>query len=206
MANKGATGSRSTLELFRQLRQSRMTIFHPRDEKCSTLIQQLQRIGCQTVSLWPPTAELPEKTDLVIFLLNAEASNRKKLPWLMPDSPIPLIGMIEYENPTILDTATTLGCHGILVSPTQPHGILSTLIMTIHHFHEVRTLQKRNQRLEQKLQAANEISAAQAILARARGISAIAAYKLMREQAMLKRVTVEEIARAIVHAEGTLFN
>ena len=114
--------------------------------------------------------------------------------------------MIEYENPTILDTATTLGCHGILVSPTPPHGILSTLIMAIHHFHEVRTLQKRNQRLEQKLQAANEISAAQAILARARGISAIAAYKLMREQAMLKRVTVEEIARAIVHAEGTLFN
>jgi two-component system, response regulator PdtaR len=206
LASKNTSGSRSTLELFRQLRQSRITIFHPKDEKCTALVQQLQRIGCQTVALWPPTSELPDKTDLVIFMLNAEAGSRRKLPWLTPDSSIPLIGMIEYENPTILDTATTLGCHGILVSPTQAHGILSSLIMAIHHFHEVRVLQKRNQRLEQKLQAANEISTAQAILARARGISAIDAYKVMREQAMLKRVTVEEIARAIVHAEGALFS
>lgn len=201
-----SVSSRSTLELFRQLRQSRITLFHPRDEKSHALAQQLERIGCQTTLLWPPTAGLPEKTDLVIFLLNAEAGNKKKLPWLTSDSAIPLIGMIEYENPTILDTATSLGCHGILVSPAQAHGILSTLIMAIHHFHELRALQKRNQRLEQKLQAANEISAAQAILARARGISAIDAYKVMREQAMLKRVTVEDIARAIVHAEGALFN
>lgn len=206
MASNGKSSSRqrSTLDLFRSLRNARIAIFHPKDENRDILVQQLLRIGCQTVTLWPPLAELPENTDIVFFLLNAEASAKKKLPWLNPASAIPLIGIVEYENPTILDTATSLGCHGILVSPVHANGILSTLIMAIHHCQEIKALNKRNQRLEQKLQAANQISAAQTILARTRNISAIEAYKAMREQAMLKRVTIEEIARAILHADGIL--
>ncbi len=196
--------ARSTLDAFRSLRDARIAIFHPHDNNRDTLVQQLQRIGCQTACLWPPPADLPENTDIVLFLLNAEASAKKKLSWLTPSSEIPMIGMVEYENPTILDTALELGCHGILVSPIQAKGILATLIVTIQHFKKVRTLSKRNQRLEEKLQAVNEISAAQAVIARAKNISATDAYKVMREQAMLKRVTIEEIARAILHADGLL--
>ncbi|MDP8567169.1 ANTAR domain-containing response regulator [Methylophilus aquaticus] len=195
---------RTTLDAFRSLRDARIAIFHPQDSHRDTLVQQLQRIGCQTACLWPPPADLPENTDIILFLLNAEASAKKKLSWLTPSSDIPMIGIVEYENPTILDTALALGCHGILVSPVQAKGILTTLIVSIQHFRNVRTLSKRNQRLEEKLQAVNEVSAAQAVIARAKGISAADAYKVMREQAMLKRVTIEEIARAILHADGLL--
>ncbi|MCB5191233.1 ANTAR domain-containing protein [Methylobacillus arboreus] len=203
MASPGKS-QRSTLDLFRGLRNARIMIFHPKDENRDTLVQQLQRIGCQALTMWPPLAELPENTDIVFFLLNAEASAKKKPAWLGPSSPIPLIGIVEYENPTTLDTATSLGSHGILVSPIHASGILATLILAIHHFQEIKTLTKRNQRLEQKLQAANQISAAQAILVRTRNISITEAYKVMREQAMLKRTTIEEIARAIIHADGIL--
>lgn len=201
---KNSKKQRSTLDAFRSLRDARIAIFHPQDSNRDTLVQQLQRIGCQTACLWPPPSALPENTDIVLFLLNAEASAKKKLPWLNTVSSIPIIGMVEYENPTILDTALELGCHGILVSPIQAKGILTTLIVTIQHFQTVRTLSKRNQRLEEKLQAVNEISAAQAVIARAKGISSAEAYKVMRAQAMLKRVTIEEIARAILHADGLL--
>ncbi|ABE48731.1 MULTISPECIES: ANTAR domain-containing response regulator [Methylobacillus] len=202
--SKSSVRQRSTLDLFRNLRNARVAIFHPKDDNRDILVQQLQRIGCQTVTIWPPLADLPEGTDIVFFLLNAEASDKKKLAWLTPASAIPLIGIVEYENPTILDTATSLGCHGILVSPVHHNGILSTLIMAIHHCQQLRLLNKRNQRLEQKLQASNQISAAQAVLARTRDIGAVEAYKIMREQAMLKRVPIEEIARAILHADGIL--
>ncbi len=94
----------------------------------------------------------------------------------------------------------------MLVRPLQAKGLLSTLILTMHHCQQLKTLRKRNQRLEEKLQAAGEISAAQAMLAHARGISATEAYKVLREQAMLKRVTVEDIARALLQTDGLLSN
>ncbi len=203
---KSASAQRSTLELFRHLRHACITIFHPEDQNREVLVQQLHRIGCQTVALWPPIPQLPADTELVIFLLDAEASAKKKLPWLTPDSAIPLIGVLDYENPTTLETATALGCHGMLVRPLQAKGLLSTLILTMHHCQQLKTLRKRNQRLEEKLQAAGEISAAQAMLAHARGISATEAYKVLREQAMLKRVTVEDIARALLQTDGLLSN
>lgn len=203
---KPASSQRSTLELFRHLRHACITIFHPEDQNREVLIQQLHRIGCQTVALWPPTPQLPADTELVIFLLDTEASAKKKLPWLTPDSAIPLIGVLDYENPTTMETATALGCHGMLVRPLQAKGLLSTLILTMHHCQQLKTLRKRNQRLEEKLQAAGEISAAQAMLAHARGISATEAYKILREQAMLKRVTVEDIARALLQTDGLLSN
>lgn len=206
MANRPNShkSQRSTLDAFRSLRDARVAIFHPQDSNRDTLVQQLQRIGCQTACQWPPPVELPENTDMVLFLLNAEASAKRKLSWLHPSSAIPMIGMVEYENPTILDTALELGCHGVLVSPVQAKGILATLIVTIQHFRKVQQLNKRNQRLEEKLQSVNEVSAAQVAIARARGINPAEAYKVMREQAMLKRVTIEEIARAILHADGLL--
>ena len=39
---------------------------------------------------------------------------------------------------------------------------------------------------------------------RTRGVSDAEAYKIIREQAMSKRVATEEIARAIIHADEIL--
>ena len=59
-------------------------------------------------------------------------------------------------------------------------------------------------RLEQKLQAANQIHDAKAILMRTRGVNNTEAYRIIREQAMSKRVATEDIARAIIHANEIL--
>ena len=59
-------------------------------------------------------------------------------------------------------------------------------------------------RLEQKLLSVNQISAAKAILVRTRNVSDEEAYRIIREQAMSKRTATEEIARAIIHADGIL--
>lgn len=73
-------------------------------------------------------------------------------------------------------------------------------------FPATENLTQPNQRPEEKLQGAGKISAAQAMLAHARRISATEAYKILLEQAMLKRVTVEDIARALLQTDGLLSN
>ena len=50
----------------------------------------------------------------------------------------------------------------------------------------------------------NQISQAKAILARTHNVSDEHAYRIMREQAMKKRVATEEIARAIINANDVL--
>ena len=52
--------------------------------------------------------------------------------------------------------------------------------------------------------AVNQINEAKAILVRTRNVSDSEAYRAIREQAMSKRVPIEEIACAIVHANGVL--
>ena len=69
---------------------------------------------------------------------------------------------------------------------------------------EVRDLRRRVARLEQKLLAVNQINEAKAILVRTRNMSDSEAYRAIREQAMSKRVPIEEIACAIVHANEVL--
>ena len=76
--------------------------------------------------------------------------------------------------------------------------------MAKHAHAEQRELRRRATRLEQKLVSANQISEAKAILVRTRHVSDSEAYRVIREQAMSKRVATEEIARAIINANGIL--
>ena len=76
--------------------------------------------------------------------------------------------------------------------------------MAKHAHAELHELRRRVGRLEQKLLCANQISEAKAILVRTRNISDEEAYRVIREQAMSKRIATEDIARAIIHADGIL--
>lgn len=57
---------------------------------------------------------------------------------------------------------------------------------------------------EQKLASVNQINDVKAILMRTRGTSNAEAYKVIRDQAMGKCVATEDIARAIIYANGIL--
>jgi AmiR/NasT family two-component response regulator len=54
------------------------------------------------------------------------------------------------------------------------------------------------------LRGARQIAEAQEILCAQHGISKEEAYRVIREQAMQKRVTAEEIARSIINANEIL--
>ena len=98
----------------------------------------------------------------------------------------------------------------MLVSPLRSAGILSSLALALalalakQAQAEWRELRRRITRLEQKLQSANQISEAKAILVRTGQVSDDEAYRIIREQAMRIRLATEDIARAIIHANGVL--
>ncbi len=51
---------RATPSLLKDLRTLRIAVYHPDDADGRQLTQQLQRIGCQVQTFWPPAPTLPE--------------------------------------------------------------------------------------------------------------------------------------------------
>ena len=91
-----------------------------------------------------------------------------------------------------------------MTSPVHSLGLLSSLALANHLTEHSRDHRKCVERLEQRLLSVNQVSQAKSILMRTRNVSDADAYKIIRDQAMSKRVATEEIARAIIHADDIL--
>ncbi|GAB7541066.1 ANTAR domain-containing response regulator [Cupriavidus sp. D39] len=194
---------RATPPLLKDLRTLRVLVFHPDDTDGKQLTQQLQRIGCQVQAFWPPLPTLPEGVD-VIFLAVRPDSIDVGFEWLKTEEVPTIIAVVTYENPTIVETVLHIGSQAVLPSPVRSFGLLSALVVARQVHGKMKAHVRKVRKLEGKLLGVRRIAEAKSILMRTRQISDGAAYDLIRDQAMSKRVTTEEIAAAIINANEIL--
>ncbi|WP_423200298.1 MULTISPECIES: ANTAR domain-containing response regulator [unclassified Cupriavidus] len=203
----GSEGQRRTIratpQILKDLRTLRVLVFHPDDADGKQLTGQLQRIGCQVQAFWPPLPALPEKVD-AIFLAVRPDCIELGFEWLREDVVPTLIAVVTYENPTIVETVLHIGAQAVLPSPVRSFGLLSALVVARQLHGDKTNATRKIRKLESKLIGVRQIAEAKSILMRTRQISDGAAYDLIRDQAMSKRVTTEEIATAIINANEVL--
>jgi AmiR/NasT family two-component response regulator len=192
-----------TSRLLRELRSLRVLVFHPDDHDGQELIGQLGRIGCQVKAFWPPLDKLPEEADLILFAMRPEILSMD-LPWLRKEGLPPMIPVVNYENPVIVEAVLQLNAYGVIASPVKSSGLLTAIAVAVHQAEKSRTREKYVLRLEQRLTAQRKIAKAKAILMLSRSISEEEAYNLIRNRAMAKRMTTEEIADAVIKANEIL--
>jgi AmiR/NasT family two-component response regulator len=188
---------------FRNPRDLRVAVFIPEDWDREMLSQQLKRIGCHVTSSWPPTPKLPDKTDLVFCAVMVQQSS-VRMEWMGLECVVPVIAVVNYENPTILELALRMGAKNILMSPFRSSGVLSILTSSLHVHEEHLMLRQKNQRIEKKLQFSGLISDAKAVLMRTGQMSNTDAYERLRGQAMARRIPIEEVARSVIDADTLL--
>lgn len=205
MNDIGAT--RHTLRVtppqLKELRSLKIAVIHPDDADGRQLTQQLQRIGCQVQAFWPPLPALPEGID-VIFLAVRPESMDTGFEWLKGENVPTIIAVVTYENPTIVEAVLHIGAQAVLPSPIRSFGLLSALVVARYVHGDLKTQARRLRKLEAKILGVRQITDAKSILMRTRQITDGAAYDLIRDQAMSKRVTTEEIAAAIINANEIL--
>lgn len=189
--------------LMGDLRSLRVAVLHPDDSDGLLLIQQLQRIGCQTQALWPPPPALPDVTDVVFIAVRPDII-RHDMSWRTPELRAAVIAIVTYENPTIVQTVLELGAHAVMPSPVRSFGVLSTLVVAREVRHEASNQTKQIRKLETRLLGVRRLAEAKAVLMQTRNISEDAAYDLIRAQAMTKRMSMDEIANAIISANDIL--
>jgi AmiR/NasT family two-component response regulator len=178
-------------------------VFHPHDRDGELLTQQLQRIGCRVHCFWPPLRAPVPGSDLVFIGLYPDTMGHD-FAWCDADDAPPVVAVVNYENPTIIDAVLRVGAKAIVASPVRSFGVLSALVLARQISGDLKRMKKRVSRLEERVGAARKIAEAQEILVRQRGISKLEAYKAIRDQAMGKRVPLEDIASAIVTADEVL--
>ncbi|MCY1213698.1 Aliphatic amidase regulator [compost metagenome] len=204
MSNGGQRRTiRVTPQILKDLRSLRVLVFHPDDADGKQLTEQLQRIGCQVQAFWPPLPTLPDGVDAIFIAVRPDCIELG-FEWLRAEAVPTLIAVVTYENPTIVEMVLHVGAQAVLPSPVRSFGLLSTLVVARQLHGDKSAAARKIRKLESKLIGVRQIAEAKNILMRTRQISDGAAYDLIRDQAMSKRVTTEEIAAAIINANEVL--
>lgn len=194
---------RVTPPQLKELRALKIAVIHPDDADGMLLTQQLQRIGCQVQAFWPPVQVLPTGIDIAFIAVRPDIIGLR-FEWTQREDAPTVIAVVSYENPTIVNAVLALGAQAVFPSPVRSFGLLTTLVLARETHKENRSLTRSLRKVEAKLQGARHLTDAKAILMKTHPMSEVQAYDLIREQAMRKRTTVEEIAAAIVNANEVL--
>ena len=193
------------IEILKDLRKLKVLVIHPNDDQGSDICQHIERIGCQVRMMWPCPKRIKSNTD-VVFLQTLQDHPFTEMPeWLKDEKNIPtVIAIVDYENPTVLQTVYEIGAHALINTPVRPFGLLANLVIARAHWRKELVLGSRVQKLETKIRKIHSVEHAIAILERANSISREQAYEFIRSKAMERRLTTEDIAEEIVVADKTL--
>lgn len=196
--------SSGTSLTLRTLRSLNILVFHPDDADGRELLGQLERIGCRVKAHWPPHDRIDEEAPDLVFLALRQEVIDTELAWLKRPAHPPVIAVLTYENPTIIDAMLKMNVSGVIASPVKSSGLLSSVVLARHLHTQELERARYVAKLEHRLLSQRKLDRAKAILMQTRGLSEEDAYKLMREQAMAKRVTTEDIADAVINASEIL--
>jgi AmiR/NasT family two-component response regulator len=193
------------IEILRDLRGLNIEVMHPPDGEGVSLVEHLRRIGCIVTAVWPLPDELAEASDLVVLAVEHDSREPLRRLFRPQDRMLPtVIGIVGYENPSILQLVLEIGAHAVIERPVRPFGLLTQLAIARSLWLQQQEAGRQTRKLERKLAGIQKIQRARLILMSTQGITEDEAYQLIRRRSMSKRVTMEEMAAAIINAHDLL--
>jgi len=190
--------------IINDLRSLTVLIVYPKSKEGEELWEHLTRIGCQIQTCWPPPKEIPKNIDVVFLFVRPIVEGEYTFNWNTESPPAVLIGIVDYENPSMLEKILSLQAQAVIGLPLKPFGILANIMLSVtNHRREIK-ISDRLARVNSKMKAYRDIDKAKLFLMNSRNITEDSAYEFIREQAMNKRTTIEAMALAIINASELL--
>jgi AmiR/NasT family two-component response regulator len=180
--------------------QTTLIVAVPRDAEGELLVRELQRSRARVTQVWPLVGQLPATADVI--LCEAAMATPEYVPWLPGEAKCPLIAIA--DEGTSLATLNDCAPDAILHRPFTPATIASAMLLARTHFDYARRLQTRISRLEEIVRSIRNVERAKSILMSTRQIPEDEAYRLMRSQAMTRRIPIGVLASVIVDNNAAL--
>ncbi|ARE82654.1 Aliphatic amidase regulator [Roseovarius sp. EC-HK134] len=195
------------MSIFRlkNLREIEVVVVHPPDEDGMMILDQLGRIGCRKSLAWPPPNTLAEQIDVAFIGLFCDHHEEIKAMLKRTGKPGPtIIGLVNYENPAMLQLLLDLNATAATSKPVKSFGVLTNLALARAIWQQQLAYQEQIERLEQKIRGQKALAKAKLILMEMHNLSECDAHRVLREQAMSKRISIDDMAQAIISASELL--
>ena len=186
------------------LQALRVLVVHPRDNDGETIMRQLLSVGCQTEEVWPPPYGLPDRTQVVFYLLDEVTV--KAMPWAGVPRQAAVIAIVGANSPSIRrpNSPSTFRLlnhccpQAVISKPVRAVDVLTSLMSARRLFRYEERLVTKVRKLEETIRAARKVEKAKGILMRSKNLDERTAYKYLRESAMKRRVSIGSIASALI--------
>ena len=116
--------------------------------------------------------------------------------------PIPVLLLTAFSDDALIAQAAELPIHGYLVKPTSPPELKAAIAVACKRFEEMVSLLQANAALQEKLETRKLVDRAKGALMVQKGLSEEDAYRLLQLRAREGRLSLKEVALAVVRNEG----
>lgn len=178
------------------------TIIMAPDRNRDILVDTLGKLGLDVTTVDPPAAAPTALAGAEVIFFDSDIAETPPLPLATPLAPVPLVVMVGLETPSRLQRAFDLGPSAFIQKPVRSSGIYSALFFAMNEharraetLEQVRTLQRRRG-------SRRFVHKALMQLMDRYGLDDEAAYSLLRQESMARRLTIEETSVRIL-AEKT---
>jgi AmiR/NasT family two-component response regulator len=165
-------------------------ILHREDANTERLTRQLGLLGIRAMRRWEPLTSW-DGADVV--LVDADQGWDDLLP--AGDRPCrPLVALLGSEAPGRIAWAMKQGASAIIPKPVATSAVYPALVMAVSIHEERKVVTERLQYLEERVRMRPLVHAAVEKLVAARGLDEDRAYAVLRDCAMRRRLSMEQVA------------
>jgi AmiR/NasT family two-component response regulator len=166
------------------------------------LMRHLQRTRATVRHVWPTPSPLGGNADVVIVEYAKELS--RSVIWDPGEASAALIVLLPQGSQyDLVDLRKSLP-DAVLYRPYHAPAIDVALMLALDHFSYGKRQRMRIARLDENIKAMRDIEEAKHLIMKRKSLSGNEAYRLLRDLAMEKRVTVAEIAEKLVDSSDLL--
>lgn len=112
-----------------------------------------------------------------------------------------IVLLTAYGDKGVIERAKQAGVTGYLMKPVDQKLLLPTLEVAFAQGERLRQSRQETQKIQRQLEETRLVRQAQTILAKNENVSESKAYQMMRQMSMDKRISMGQLAKAIIEQE-----
>lgn len=178
--------------VIKNFRGLRARVIHAEDANRARLLEMLEKLGLHVTAVAPGAAEAAEHFDLVFF--DADEGAGQTFGAAAPPN-VPCIALVGSEAPSRLTRVVNQRAASHILKPVRSAGVYTAIFLAVNEARQRRRLQREIEVLRQRLAGRRDVTRAVVHLMRLCGIDEDAAYAWLRDEAMRRRIPIEDMAR-----------
>lgn len=172
------------------------------DADGESLIRDLQRTHARVMHMWPAPAVYPVGFDVLFSELLDDLPAR--LPWSPGEFPLALCVVVRERSRLSLAALRDSTPHSTISLPLRRNDVTAALTISLAQFQYERRLRARIDKLDDYIRAIRSVERAKTVIMARKQIDENEAYHYLRRQAMARRISIGELALAIVDTDELL--